>query len=50
MADGRFPRGILLGPATRAWHVEQIRQLLKDFENQKVTPRRQGARKPKVAQ
>jgi predicted DNA-binding transcriptional regulator AlpA len=26
--DGRFPKGVLLGPRTRAWKVEEILSLL----------------------
>lgn len=27
--EGRFPKGLLLGPATRVWTVESIRELLR---------------------
>lgn len=26
--SGRFPKGVLLGPRTRAWSVESIRSLI----------------------
>lgn len=28
VASGRFPKGTLLGPRTRAWSVESIRELI----------------------
>lgn len=30
--DGRYPKGIKLGPRTTAWRVEDIRDLLSSFE------------------
>jgi prophage regulatory protein len=29
--EGRYPEGILLGPRTRAWRVEDIRKLIEAF-------------------
>lgn len=31
VASGRFPAGVLLGPRTRAWAVEEIRKLITDM-------------------
>jgi prophage regulatory protein len=31
VASGRFPKGVLLGPRTRAWSVESIRKVLAEF-------------------
>lgn len=31
VASGRFPKGVLLGPRTRAWSAESIRELLQEF-------------------
>lgn len=30
-ASGRFPAGVLLGPKTRAWPVESIRELIAEM-------------------
>lgn len=35
--DGRYPKGVKLGPKTTAWKVEDIRQLLEAFDNQEVS-------------
>lgn len=32
--DGRYPKGIKLGPKTTAWKVEDIRWLLKELNKQ----------------
>lgn len=29
--EGRFPKGVLLGPKTRAWKVEEIRALIEEM-------------------
>jgi predicted DNA-binding transcriptional regulator AlpA len=31
VASGRFPKGVLLGPRTRAWSVESIRELIAEM-------------------
>lgn len=31
VASGRYPKGVLLGPRTRAWRVEEIRALVQEM-------------------
>jgi predicted DNA-binding transcriptional regulator AlpA len=32
--QGKFPKGVLLGPHTRAWTVESIRAVMAEMSNQ----------------
>jgi predicted DNA-binding transcriptional regulator AlpA len=35
--EGRYPKGVLLGPRTRAWNVESIKALIAEMSNSEAT-------------